>query len=149
MSAHDFSYNPQAFARDDPISSFHHAIKNSDKTRWVMKIPKEANSNPLLLSKNYANAPVKQSDICRGLARMYANMVKDKFNEKVEIDFNKVIVVSDKSGFLPPNSYTVFERPLPNQFSDITKWCNNYNHFSEDLMKEHPHIPAMIHYILS
>ena len=74
-------------------------------------------------------------------------MVKDKFGETVEIDFAKGVGVKDGSGLLPPGSYTYYEEFISEKYSDWTKWCNNYNYFNQDLMREHPHIPAMVHFI--
>ena len=125
----------------------HYAIMNQDNSHWVKKIPKDANSNPRMRSKAWVTISVKLMDLSRGMTRLYTKMVKDKFNEDVNIDFAKGVGVKDGSGLLPPGSYTYYEEFISEKYSAWTKWCNNYNYFNQDLMKEHPHIPAMVHFI--
>ena len=125
----------------------HYAVKNQDGSHWVKKIPKDATSNPRMRSKAWVTISVKLMELSRGMTRLYTKMIEEEHKEKVEIDFAKGKGVKDGSGLLPPGSYTYYEEFISEKYSEWTKWCNNYTFFDQSLMKEHPHIPALVHFI--
>ena len=43
-------------------------------------------------------------------------------------------------------SFCYYETFIPRQWGKFVKWMNNYNKF-EDILPEHPHIEAFVHFI--
>ena len=64
----------------------------------------------------------------------------------VSIDFAHGTIVKDVED---SSKYSYIEEYIPDQYSDWTKWCNNYDYVSQDKMKEHPHISALVHFIFA
>ena len=84
--------------------------------------------------------------ISRGFRGLYAKHVNDTFKEIVKIDFEIGKLVKEASG-PRKGDFSYYETYIPNNWGELTKWMNNGTWFDDDLLQEHPHIEAFVHYI--